>query len=289
MQITFLRFIIGGLVLLPAALISMHKKNIILRSKDWVLLSVNGFVVVVIGMILFQLAVDHAKASTVAVLFSCNPVFTLVFSFLLLKEKLSKLTLISIILSIIGLLVIVNPANLTEPLGITFSLLSAVAFSIYSMISRWVSIRTGLDGLAITGFSLLIGSLELLALMLLTYLQPIVNAFSGVPALREFSDIPILAGISWGNVPLLLLAGVGNSAAAFALYFMIIESSNVSMASIPFFIKPGLAPLLAFLILSEKITVNLIAGILILLAGSLLTIYSNRTRVSPKKNNLLDT
>lgn len=277
-QLTFLRFIIGGLALLLPSLISMRKNNIRPVLKDWTLLALNGFMVVVISMILFQLAVDHAKASTVAVLFSCNPVFTLLLSYLFLQEKLSKLTLLSIVLSSIGLLVIVNPANLNEPLGMTFALLSAIAFSVYSMISRLVSIRTGLSGLAVTGFTLLIGSIELLGLMLLTHLQPLAAVLAGVPGLETFVHIPVWAGIAWDNVPLLLLAGIGNSAAAFALYFLIMELSNVSVASIPFFIKPGLAPLLSFLILSENITVHLIIGIVIILAGSLLVIYSNRTR-----------
>ncbi|MNV72503.1 EamA-like transporter family protein [compost metagenome] len=114
--------------------------------------------------------------------------------------------------------------------------------------------------------------------MLLTHLQPLAAVLSGVPGLETFVHIPVWAGIAWDNIPLLLLAGIGNSAAAFALYFLIMELSNVSVASIPFFIKPGLAPLLSFLILSENITIHLIIGIVIILAGSLLVIYSNRTR-----------
>ncbi|WP_044482010.1 DMT family transporter [Paenibacillus antibioticophila] len=280
-QLTFLRFAIGGLALLVPSLSSMRKNNISLDQRAWSLLALNGFMVVVISMILFQLAVDHAKASTVAVLFSCNPVFTLLLSYLFLKEKLSKLTLLSIVLSSIGLFVIVNPADLNEPLGITFALLSAVAFAVYSMISRLVSTRTGLSGLAVTGFTLLIGSAELLALMLLTHVQPLAAVFSGVPGMETFVHIPLWTGVAWDNVALLLLAGIGNSAAAFAIYFLIMELSNVSVASIPFFIKPGLAPLLSFLILSEQITVRLIIGIVIILTGSLLIIYSSRPRTTP--------
>lgn len=279
-QLTFLRFGIGGLALLPPSLLSMRKKKISLSLKNWGLLALNGFVVVVVSMILFQLAVEHAKASTVAVLFSCNPVFTLLLAFIFLKEKLSRLTLYSVICSIIGLLVIVNPAKLNEPYGITLALLSAFTFAIYSMISRWAGIRSGLGGLAVTGFSLLLGSVELLLLMLLTHLPAVEAAMSGLPGVQTFQHIPIFAGLAWSNIPLLLLAGVGNSAAAFALYFLIMELSNISMATIPFFIKPALAPLLSFLILSEKLTVNLIAGVVIVLAGSFMNAYGNRTRPS---------
>lgn len=46
-----------------------------------------GFLCVVVSMTLFQLAVVYDKASTVAVLFSCNPIFAILFALLILREK----------------------------------------------------------------------------------------------------------------------------------------------------------------------------------------------------------
>ncbi|MBC8863029.1 EamA family transporter, partial [Escherichia coli] len=71
-----------------------------------------------ISMILFQLAIGYTKASTVAIIFSCNPVFVITFAALFLKEKLAGLTIVSIIVSMLGIIVIINPLKLSDPLGI---------------------------------------------------------------------------------------------------------------------------------------------------------------------------
>ncbi|WP_227002027.1 EamA family transporter [Brochothrix thermosphacta] len=70
---------------------------------------------------------------------------------------------------------------------------------------------------------------------------------------------------------MLLYIGIFVTGGGFAFYFLAMEASSVSMAALVFFIKPGLAPLLALLILNEVITKNTIVGICIILAGSCLT------------------
>lgn len=69
-------------------------------------------------MTLYQLAIIYDSPATVAVLFSCNPVFALMFAFLLLHERLDRAEVLSLLITIVGLVVIVNPANLTNPIGL---------------------------------------------------------------------------------------------------------------------------------------------------------------------------
>lgn len=70
-QITFLRFLIGGLVLLPMALKALKKRNVTLNKQDMGFFCFTGFLGVVVSMILYQLAVVYGKS------FRCRRYFQL--------------------------------------------------------------------------------------------------------------------------------------------------------------------------------------------------------------------
>ena len=111
-QMTVSRFFVGSLVLLPFAIKHLKAIEVKLEKKDLLQFSWLGFVCIVISMILYQLAVMHTKASVVASIFSCNPIFVLFFAHLLLKANMkdhrndciiTTFTLISVLLSIINI------------------------------------------------------------------------------------------------------------------------------------------------------------------------------------------
>jgi drug/metabolite transporter (DMT)-like permease len=167
-QINLIRFFIGGVVLLPFAIRTLRIQGMMIHWRDLGLFALTGFMCLVVSMTLFQLSIGYTQASTVAVVFSANPVFALIFSFLILHERLGRANLIAVIISIVGLLVIVNPANLTDPLGLTLAIISALTFGLYSIISRYGSVRRGYNGIVMTCFTFLVGSAELLALVEIT-------------------------------------------------------------------------------------------------------------------------
>ncbi|KDB00206.1 putative transporter [Apilactobacillus kunkeei EFB6] len=275
-QLNLIRFFIGGLVLIPVVM--KNGKQTLLTSK-WKSLGVfllTGFLCVVVSMTLFQLAIMYDEASTVAVLFSCNPVFALLFAFFILREKISRLGFISLVLSIIGLLVIVNPANLTNPLGISLALGSALTFGLYSIVSRWGSQVTGQNGLATTCYTFLAGSVELLILVSITNISAVANYMNKVEWLKPFANTPIIHNISMNYFWILLFICVCVTGGGFAFYFLAMERAGVSIASIVFFIKPGLAPILAMILLGEKITINTWIGIVIILIGSVITFIGSQ-------------
>nr|WP_218067424.1 DMT family transporter [Brochothrix thermosphacta] len=271
LQLNLIRFTIGAFVLLPFAWHRLRQQKRHIVWKDGLLFAVTGFICVIVSMTFFQLAIEQTKASTVAVLFSCNPLFAILFALVFLKEKITRITTISLSLSIVGLLFIVNPFELHDGLGITFALLAAATFGLYSILSRWGSKRRGFNGLTMTCFTFFAGAFELLLLIGLTHIPFIKSALSSHKQLAEFSAIPIFQGISSETLLLLLYIGIFVTGGGFAFYFLAMEASSVSMAALVFFIKPGLAPLLALLILNEVITKNTIVGICIILAGSCLT------------------
>ena len=72
MQITCLRFLIGGILLIPFALRSMEKKGAAFTRADAGFFALTGFLCVAFSMVLYQMAVTYTKASVVAIIFSCG-------------------------------------------------------------------------------------------------------------------------------------------------------------------------------------------------------------------------
>ena len=93
MQITCLRFLVGGVLLIPFAVRSIRKKNAVLTRKDLGFFACAGFLCVVIAMSLYQMSVTHTRASIVAVIFSCNPIFVTVLAHFLLHEETTTKTI----------------------------------------------------------------------------------------------------------------------------------------------------------------------------------------------------
>ncbi|WP_416348964.1 EamA family transporter [Listeria seeligeri] len=175
----------------------------------------------------------------------------------------------------LGIVVIINPFKLSDPLGILLAILAAITFAIYSVISRYGTKKYHYDGILITCFSFIFGSLELLVLICLTHLPLISTKFiaMGLPA---FANVPIFSGITFSALPILLYLGIGVTGIGFSSYFLAMENVGVSLASLVFFIKPALAPILAWIILGESINLHTAIGIIIILIGSLLTFIASR-------------
>ncbi|HCB99918.1 MAG TPA: EamA family transporter [Ruminococcaceae bacterium] len=266
-QFVFLRFGIGSIVLLPFAIKSLKKQSYHLSLRDFLFLAFTGFICVVVSMIFYQMAIVYLQAAVVAVLFCCNPVFVVIFAFLLLHNKIYRHTIISLIISIAGIIVIMNPFHMTgNPIGFVFLILSTITFAFYSVIGRKRSSKFG--GLALTCFSFLFGSIELLILILITNI-PVVARFFSLTNLKLFSSIPIIQGINLHSLPALLFAGILVTGIGYTTYFLSIEATSNITASIAFFIKPALAPILAFIFINESLTLTMIVGISLIIIGAL--------------------
>ncbi|MBX4270889.1 DMT family transporter [Clostridium estertheticum] len=272
-QISFLRFFIGSIMLLPLALKNLRGKKLRLNRNDYSFFILTGFICVVVSMTFYQLAIFYCKASIVAVLFSCNPIFVVTFAFFLIGEKLYKHTIITMGLSIIGMICILNPFNMTISLqGIIFIVISTVTFALYSVISNKKSEKFG--GVVLTCFSFLMGSLEMLVLILITKLSFISKILSD-NGLKEFANIPILHGITISNIPMLAYISIFVTGLGYTFYILAMEETSASTASIVFFIKPALAPILALIILKEAIATNTMIGIAFIVIGSIINFREN--------------
>lgn len=268
-QLTFTRFFIGGLFLAPFTFKSLREKHISVKD-DLGYFAFLGFLGIVISMGLYQLAVQTTKASVVAVLFSCNPVFVTVLAFFITGEIINKNNILALILEIIGTLIIINPLKTKlSVLGIILTIASTLTFALYGVLGKRKCEKYG--GLSVTCFGFIFGSLELLILIELSHNSFVANYFSLI-GLSVFSNIPLFTGYSIKLLPILLYIFIVNTGIGYACYFKALEETSTQITSLVFFVKPILAPILALILLHEIIPLNMLIGILFILIGSLSSI-----------------
>ena len=270
MQITCLRFLVGGVLLIPFAMRSIRKKNAVLTRKDLGFFACAGFLCVVIAMSLYQMSVIYTRASIVAVIFSCNPIFVTVLAHLLLHEEIHKNHIIALILELTAALIIIDPIHASlDPTGALLAILSAAMFSFYSVFGKKRTPRFG--GIAVTCLSFLFGATELVALLLFGRTAAGASLY-GALGLKIFIDVPLFENIPLSALPALLYICCINSAAGFVCHMMAMEKTSAQEASLIFFLKPIFAPIFALIFLKEEIPLNMIVGIVCFLAGSLCAI-----------------
>ena len=270
MQITCLRFLVGGVLLIPFAMRSIRKKNAVLTRKDLGFFACAGFLCVVIAMSLYQMSVTYTRASIVAVIFSCNPIFVTMLAHFLLHEEIHKNHVIALILELTAALIIIDPIHASlDPTGALLAILSAAMFSFYSVFGKKRTPRFG--GIAVTCLSFLFGATELVALLLFGRTAAGASLY-GALGLKIFIDVPLFENIPLSALPALLYICCINSAAGFVCHMMAMEKTSAQEASLIFFLKPIIAPIFALIFLKEEIPLNMIVGIVCFLAGSLCAI-----------------
>lgn len=249
LQVTFLRFFIGALIILPFAIIDIKKRNLKLTSKDILFLSVEGILNIPVAMTLLQLSVKYTEASTAAVVFCINPIFTIPFAYFILGEKITKYSIYSAIISLIGILCIFNPLKMSAGVkGMGIALLAAIGFSLFGVLSKKKIKDYG--GYVFNAFSFLLGDIFLLAILLVTKQN-------------------VIRGISMKNLPVLLFMGIVVTGLGYIILLYTIEKTSAVASSMIFFIKPALAPILAMIFLGENLTLNVILGIVLIIAGAI--------------------
>ena len=260
LQLTFLRFAIGGLLLLPFAIHELKARNYRLGSLDILQLTGVGLLGIPVSMVLFQESINASNASTVAVLICTSPFFTMIFAHLFTKEKLNGYKLIVLGTALLGVFFMLRPWDVqagNTMKGMMMMLCSAFFFGGYTVAGKVCVEKMGL--MAQTSFSFLLGSGILLIILLLT----------GRPVIRGVAD----------NVPIVLYVGICVTGIGYYCYFKAIEMSDAATGSFAFFLKPAIAPVLARIFLGEVILWNTILGIGLILTASLINIV-NQKRVA---------
>jgi len=250
-SMTGIRFLIGGFLLLPMALLEKGNKFSFTPTNIRKILTV-GILNVAISMVLLQLSVFYGKAVLAAIIFSANPVFVGIFSIFFEREKLSKLNILGLLIGLIGLCIIaLAEKNLFSGssnmlLGIVFGIASGIVFGIYTVLSKIYVNEIGTFKL--NSYAFISGALILFS----------VSGILGLDMSFELTK---------GNLFSLAYLGIIITGIGYFLYFEGLKNISTSQGAMFFYLKPVIAGTLAFIFLKETLTIYQIMGFGIVLIG----------------------
>lgn len=226
--ITFWRFFIGSFILIPPAVVRLRRDKISISGKDILVTAGLGILFICISMPVLQLGVKIAEApSLMAIIFSANSVFTIVFAIMMLGEKMTRNKLLALLFGVAGVLLCVDFSSGSNLLSIALALFSAISFSFYTVLTR--KYGRNLGGFVQTALIFLFGSIVLCAVF----------------SLAGENMFPPITGRTLG---ILLYLGLAVTGIGYACYFIAMDKGGPIMASMVFFIKPILTPFVSWIV-----------------------------------------
>lgn len=266
LAITAIRFLIGGLMLLPFSLYEIKKQKVRLKPTDHLKMTGLGILFICASMVMLQYAIKLSSSpALVAIVFSSNSVITICLSALMLKERLDWKKVVALVLCVGGILVCswdsLSVDN--EALSIILAVLASLAFSFYTVLNKKMMKKA--SGNILIGFSFVYGSVILL----------LVNWMIGQPILT------LEAGetLSLQSILILLFIGVAVTGVGYWSYFKALEKGSATLASLSFFVKPVLSPFVAYFVNDVDITIETMIALVMVLAGSYMVSYADKKRV----------
>lgn len=260
LAITAIRFLIGGLMLLPFSVYEIRKQKVRLNPTDHLKMVGLGILFICVSMVMLQYAIKLASSpALIAIVFSSNSVITICLSAVLLKERMNWKKMIALLLCIGGILICSWDSLSMDngALSIVLAVLASITFSFYTVLNKKMMKKA--SGNILIGFSFVYGSVLLL----------VVNWLIGQPILTtEY--------LSWDSIWILLFIGVAVTGIGYWSYFKALEKGSATLASLSFFVKPVLSPFVAYFVNDVDITIEIIIALIMVLAGSYIVSYSDK-------------
>jgi drug/metabolite transporter (DMT)-like permease len=268
------RALIGGLVLLPFAIVAMR--------GNWAALwraRVRVGLMAAIGVAGCQLAyfaaVQRIPVNTAILIEYMAPLLLVVWVWMRTRRIPKAVVFIGSAVAIGGLVLIVSPGGATslDALGLIFAAVAAIGCAIYYVIAAAPS--DGLPPVAFAAFGLLGGGVVLGA----------VGAVGVVPFTATFGTVELFgSAVAWW-IPLLIV-GIIATAVAYATSITATEMLGSRLASFAGLLEVVAAALYAWILLGESLTVLQLLGGVLILAG-IGFVRSDRTDVPIEPVELL--
>lgn len=249
--IALVRGVVGALFLLVFCLLRGKKLSVAAIRRHLGLLCLSGAAIGVNWMLLFE-AYRYTTVATATLCYYMAPVFVVIASTILFREKLSGSRALCVLLALVGVALVSGILTQTptagEYKGILFGLSAAVLYAFVILLNKRL---TGLGAYEKTIVQLGTAALVMLPYVLLT------------ESLSVFRLTPVPA-------VLLLVVGVVHTGVSYALYFSAVTSLPAQTTALLSYIDPVVAVLLSVLVLGEPLGVTGGIGSVLVLGSALL-------------------
>jgi drug/metabolite transporter (DMT)-like permease len=267
-EVTLARLVLGAGVLF--VVVAVRRQALPRDLVVWMHIVIAALFANAAPYLLFAVGEQHVASSTAGILNATTPLWTVVVALAVRHQKTISLSQATgLILGFGGALLIFAPWQSVSGFasaGAIACLAAAASYGIsYVYMDRYLA-RRGINPVALSACQLLAAA-ALLAIAL---------GVAGAPAPRL--DATVVASIA-----ILGLVGTG---IAYVLNYQIITSEGATAASTVTYLLPVVAIVLGVAVLDERVTLSIIAGIALVLAGVALTRQRKQEHLSKKDDHL---
>ncbi|TFC03161.1 DMT family transporter [Cryobacterium adonitolivorans] len=269
------RVLVGGIVLAPVAVISLHGRWATLWRARWRVLAM-----AVIGVAGTQLAyfgaIERIPVGTAVLIEYMAPLLLVAWAWARSRRMPKRVVLVGSVVALAGLILVVNPGGAArlDVLGLTLALTAMVGCAIYYLVAAQPS--EGLPAVALAAFGLLLGGVLLGA----------VGLFGLVPFTTSTADVAMFGGTVPWWLPVLII-GIVATAIAYSTSIAASEMLGSRLASFVGLLEVVAATFYAWLLLGEQLTIPQLAGGLLILIG-IAFVRSEKTDVAIEPASLAD-
>lgn len=240
-----LRVLIAGIALLVYAVLAKKKPQLKSMWKQYLFI---GTLNAAIPFTLIATATMTLNASMASILNSTTPLFGVLVAWIWLKEKITVKKIFGIILGIIGVVILLG----WSPVPYSFKVIAAASFSILAAICYAIStVYVKLNFKGVDPLTLSIGQQLAAALVLM----PIT--------LVRLPSVPVSGHVVFAVLGLALIC----TAFAYILYFRLLSSVGPTKTLSVTIIVPLFGVLWGILFLGEKLTLGVLAGLIVILSS----------------------
>ncbi|MCR3758099.1 EamA family transporter [Clostridium felsineum] len=258
--VLFFRYVIAAIVLF---IILKRRKKDKIAKEDYKYIFCIGFIGYFVSIAAQMIGTKLANASTASIINAMNPVFIIMFAVPILKEKVTINKVIAVAASIVGAYIIVGGGKGGALLGILFSVISVIMWSLMSVLVRRVTQKY--DAVTITTYAIIIAMI-----------------FSLPASIVELSTTKHIAFTAI-NIVCLFYMGIICTAIPHLLWNKSLSMIEAGKCSLFYPLQPVVAAFLGFVFLGEIINRRFIIGSVLIISGILFSIFSDNKNL--KRNN----
>ncbi len=248
MEIVCIRVTISAILMVLLILVK-DKSKLKIKIKDIPLFIGTGVCSIVFFNLCYFEAINVIGGSSLpALLLYTAPIFVMIISLFLFKEKITKKKIISLIMTFVGLMLVTGVLSSSDNISYKAVLLglgAGLGYALYSIFGKYLVDKY--DSLTITAYTFIIASV---------FAIPISKITNNISLMFSFKAI--ISGIALALICTVL---------PFLLYTIGLKKTEAGKAAVFATIEPFVAAIVGLLFFNESLTIEKIVGMLLILSA----------------------